>query len=149
LDGLLGTRLLLLTGATVPLPAGPEVMQALTEVEVTNDAEQGDGFQLTFTLAKGGLLDYTVLQGGAVDLFKRVVVAVAFGVMPEVLIDGIVTHHEVAPSNEPGQSTLRVKGKDVSLMLDLEEKNEKYPNQPDWLVVTGLLAAYAQYGLVP
>lgn len=149
LDGLLGTRLLLLTGKTVPLPAGPDVMQALDEVEVTSDAEQGDGFQLTFTLAKGGLLDYTVLDSGAVDLFNRVVVAVAFGVVPEVLIDGIVTHHEVSPSNEPGQSTLRVKGRDVSLMLDLEEKNEKYPNQPDWLVVTQLLAAQAKYGLVP
>lgn len=149
IDGLLGTRLLLLTGSTVPLPAGPDVMQALDEVEVTNDAERGDGFQLTFSLAKGGMMDYTLLRSGAVDPFNRVVIAVAFGVVPEVLIDGIVTHHEVAPSNEPGQSTLRVKGKDVSLMLDLEEKNEKYPNQPDWLIVTQLLGAQAQYGLVP
>lgn len=149
IDGLLGTRLLLLTGATVPLPAGPEVMQALEEVEVTSDAERGDGFQLTFTLSKGGLLDYTILGSGAVDPFNRVVVAVAFGVVPEVLIDGIVTHHEVAPSNEPGRSTLRVKGRDVSQALDLEEKNEQYPNQPDWLVVTQLLAAQAKYGIVP
>lgn len=149
LDDLLGTRLLLLTGSTVPLPAGPEVMQALDAVEVTSDAEQGDGFQLTFSLAKGRLGEYTLLQSGAVDLFKRVVVAVAFGVAPEVLIDGVITHHEMAPSNEPGQSTLRVTGKDVTAMLDLEEKNEKYPNQPDWTIVTRLLGAYARYGLVP
>ncbi len=149
LDGLLGTRLLLFAGSTVPLPVGPDAMQALDGVEVTSDAQQGDGFQLTFSLAKGGLLDYELLQGGTFDLFNRVVVAVAFGVVPEVLIDGVVTHHEVAPSNDPGRSTLRVKGRDVSLMMDLEEKNEKYPNQPDWLVVTQLLAAQAQYGLVP
>ena len=149
LDGTLGTRLLLFAGATVPLPAGPEVTRALEQVEVTSDADQGDAFQLTFNLSKGGLMDYTVLQSGALDLFNRVVVAVAFGVVPQVLIDGIITHHEVAPSNEPGRSTLRVKGKDVSLMLDLEEKNESYPNQPDWLVVTQLIASQAQYGLVP
>jgi hypothetical protein len=149
LDDLSGTRLLLLTGSTVPLPAGPEVTRALQEVEVTSDAERGDGFQLTFSLAKGALMDYTLLGNGAIDLFNRVVIAVAFGVVPEVLIDGIITHHEVAPSNEPGQSTLRVKGKDVSVALDLEEKNERYPNQPDWLIVTRLLAGYARYGLVP
>lgn len=149
IDGLMGARLLLFSGATVPLPAGPKVMQALDAVEVTSDAERGDGFQLTFSLAKGGLMDYTVLADGSMDLFNRVVIAVAFGVVPEVLIDGIVTHHEVSPSNEPGRSTLRVKGRDVGVMLDLEEKNEPYPNQPDWLVVTQLLGAQAQYGLVP
>ena len=35
------------------------------------------------------------------------------------------------------------------VMLDLEEKNEQYPNQPDWIIVSTLLAAYAQYGIVP
>lgn len=149
IDGLLGTRLLLFSGATVPLPVGQDVMQALDAVEVTMDAEQGDGFQLTFSLAKGGLMDYTVLADGSMDLFNRVVIAVAFGVVPEVLIDGIITHSEVSPSNEPGRSTMRVTGRDVGVMLDLEEKNEQYPNQPDWLVVTQLLAAQAQYGLVP
>jgi hypothetical protein len=149
LDGTLGVRLILLTGSTVPLPASPEVMQALKSVEVTSDADQGDGFQITFTLAKGALMDYTLLQSGAVAPFTRVVIAVAFGVVPEVLIDGVVTHHQLAPSNEPGQSTLTVTGKDVSLLLDLEEKNEPYPNQPDWLIVSQLLAAYAQYGIIP
>jgi hypothetical protein len=40
-------------------------------------------------------------------------------------------------------------GRDVSVMLDLEEKNESYPNQPDFLIVTRILATYGQYGLVP
>ena len=149
LDNLLGARLLLLTGATIPLPVSSEVMQALDSLEVTNDADSGDGFKMTFTLAKGALMDYTLLQSGAVDPFNRVIIAVAFGVVPEVLIDGIITHHQLAPSNEPGQSTLTVMGKDVSLALDLEEKNEPYPNQPDWLIVTQLLAAYARYGIIP
>ncbi|MEM1053950.1 MAG: hypothetical protein AAGI52_00370 [Bacteroidota bacterium] len=149
LDGLLGTRLLLLTGATVPLPAGSEAMQALQEATVVQDADGEDGFQLTFSLSKGPLLDYTLLQSGALDPFNRVIVAVAFGVVPEVLIDGIITHQEVSPSNDPGQSTLRVKGKTVVAAMDLEEKSAAYPNQPDWLVVTQLIASYAQYGLVP
>ncbi len=148
-DSLLGVRLILMAGKTVPLPVSHEVSEAFDRLEVTNDADQGDGFQITFTLAKGSLMDYTVLQSGAMDVFNRVVIGVALGAIPEVLIDGIITHHQLAPSNEPGQSILTVTGKDVSVMLDLEEKNEPYPNQPDWVIVSGLLAGYAQYGLVP
>ena len=68
---------------------------------------------------------------------------------PEVLIDGIITHHQFAPSNEPGGSTLTVTGTDVSIMLDLEEKNESYANQPDFVIVLQLIGQYAQFGLIP
>ncbi len=145
----LGIRLILLIGKTVPLPAPPAVVNALTRVEVTNDAETGDGFQLTVTLGKDTPLDYGLLQSGALDQFSRVIIGVLLGVMPEVLIDGIITHQQITPSNEPGMSTLTVTGKDVSIMLDLEEKDEKYENQPDFVIVTRLLASYAQYGLIP
>lgn len=145
----LGIRLVLLLGKTVPLPAPYEVVRALTRAEVTNDAQNGDGFQMTFTLSKSQPTDYSLLQGGALAPTTRVIIAVVLGVMPEVLIDGIITHHQHAPSAEPGQSTLTVTGKDVGVMLDLEEKNEKHENQPDFLIVTKLIANYAKYGLVP
>ncbi len=149
LASILGIRLILMVGKTIPLPASYELSMALQSVEVTNDAEQGDGFQMVFTMSKETALDYNLLKSGALDPFNRVVVGVLMGAIPEVLIDGIITHHQVAPSNEPGQTTLTVTGKDVSVMLSLEEKNESYENQPDFLIVTQLLAAYAQYGLIP
>lgn len=149
LASLLGIRLILLVGKTLPIPAPMTVTRSLTKVEVTNDAEQGDGFQITFSLGKDKAVDYGLLKSGALDPFNRVVIGVALGVLPEVLIDGIITHHQVAPSNEPGMSTLTVTGKDVSMMLDLKEKNDSYENQPDFLIVTRLIASYAQYGLIP
>jgi hypothetical protein len=149
LTSLLGIRLVLWVGKTIPLPAPRAVTAALTKAEVTNDAENGDGFQLTFTLGKDLGVEYGLLLSGALDPFTRVVLGVILGVVPEVLIDGVITHHQMSPSNQPGMSTLTVTGKDVSLMLDLEEKNEKYENQPDFLIVTRLLAQYAQYGLLP
>jgi phage protein D len=78
-----------------------------------------------------------------------VILAVQAGAIPEVLIDGVITHHQLAPSDEPGQSTLTVTGKDLTALLDLTERNASYPNQPDSLIVTRVLARYAQYGLVP
>jgi hypothetical protein len=145
----LGIRLILLIGKTIPLPASYDVTSALTRVEVTNDAEQGDGFQIMFTLSKDNVVNYGLLQSGVVETFTRVIVGVLLGTTPEVLIDGVITHHQIAPSNEPGMTTLTVTGKDVSQMLDLKEKNAEYKNQPDFLIVTRIIADYAQYGLVP
>ena len=133
----------------MPLPASPDVVAAITRVEVTNDSELGDGFQITFTLGKDKAVDFGVLKSGALDPFNRVVIAVALGVIPEVLIDGMIAHHQLAPSNEPGMSTLTVTGKDLRQVLDLEEKNEKYENQPDFVIFSQLIKAYARYNLVP
>jgi hypothetical protein len=144
----LGIRLVLLIGKTVPLPASYEVMNAIANIEVTSDSKSGDGFQMTLSLAKG-LLDYDFLDRGTFDPGTRVVIGVILGAIPAVLIDGIITHHQLAPSNEPGRSTLTVTGTDVSVMLDLEEKEEKYENQPDSIIFTRLIAAYAKFGLVP
>lgn len=148
LSDVLGIRLVLWTGRSAPMPAPPEAIEALTRVEITNDAAEGDGFQLTFTLGRD-IVDFPLLSGGALDPFNRVIVGVMITALPEVLIDGVVTHHELSPSNEPGMSTLTVTGRDVSAMLDLEERSARYDNQPDFLIATQLIARYAEYGLVP
>ena len=145
----LGVRLQLLIGPTVPLPAPYPFMDALVNVEVTNRDQDFDGFQISFSLGKDSPLDYGLLMSGLLDPPSRVIIVVLIGVLPEVLIDGIITNHQIAPSNKPGESTLNVYGKDISLKLDLEEKNESYPNQPDSVIVTRLIATYATLGLVP
>src|SRR5215213_5960664 len=145
----LGIRLVLLIGETVPLPAPADVVDAITLVEVTNDTEQGDGFQITFTLGKDQAGNYGVLDGGALDPPNRVIIGVAIGAVPEVLMDGVIAHQQLVPSNEPGSSTLTVTGRDLRQVLDLEEKNEKYENQPDYLIFAQLIGAYGQFGLAP
>jgi hypothetical protein len=35
-----------------------------------------------------------------------VVIAVVMGVLPEVLIDGVITHQQLNPGEEPGSATL-------------------------------------------
>jgi hypothetical protein len=149
LIGTLGIRLILWMGTVVPLPAPPAVTQSLTDLTVTNDADGTDGFQFTLTLGKSLLLDYGVLTSGSLDPMTRVVIGVLMGAKPEVLIDGVITHHQLAPSNEPGGSTLTVTGKDLTQAMDLEEKNDKFENQPDFVIVARLIGSYARYGLIP
>lgn len=149
LIGALGIRLILWVGPTIPLPAPPGVMKALTEVTVTNDSEGQDGFQLTLTLGKDQLLDFGVVSAGTFEPMRRVVIGVLMGASPEVLIDGVVTHHQVVPSSEPGKSTMTVTGKDLTQVMDLDERNDDYPNQPDFVIFSRLVGTYPQYGLVP
>jgi hypothetical protein len=116
---------------------------------VTSDSDQGDGFQLQFLLARDGVADYGLLQGGALAPMTRVVIGVLFGALPEVLIDGVITHHQFNPGTGPGQATLTVTGRDITLMFSLEEKNETYENQPDFLIFSRIISGYAKYGVVP
>ena len=83
----LGLRLILLIGKTVPLPASYDVSTALTRVEVTNDSEQGDGFQMTFTLGKDPGADYSLLSSGVADTFNRVIIGVLLAVSPQVSVE--------------------------------------------------------------
>ncbi len=149
LTSLLGIRLIVLAGETIPLPASYDLMTALTHVEVTNDADQGDGFQMTLALSKDSLINYGILSDGSLDPFNRVVIGVLLGLSPEVLINGVITHHQFSPSNDPGMSMLTVTGKDVTAMIDLKETNQPYKNQPDFVIVNRVLANYVQYGLLP
>jgi hypothetical protein len=145
----LGVRVMVWTGATVPAPPPSVVSASLMSAQVVNDAKAGDGFELTFALGKDSVTDYSILSGGSLDPYNRVVIAVVMGVIPSVLIDGIITEHNISQSDRPGESTLTVRGKDVSVMMDLEEKNATFPNQPDFVIFTSLIGNYAQYGLVP
>jgi hypothetical protein len=150
LTSVLGIRLMVLTGETIPLPASQDVLSAIRRVEVTNqDSDQGDGFQITFSLTKTKTGEYSLVEGGTLDPDRRVVIGVLFGVTPEVLIDGVITHHQLIPGDKPGAATLTVSGRDISALMDLEEVNEAFTCQPDSVIVTGLLARYARYGIVP
>ena len=141
-------RVVLWLGKGLPRTAPPRFTEALTRIEVTNDAERGDGFQLSFSLAKEAAQDFNLLKSDLVDVWSRVILGVVIGSQSEVLIDGLITRREVGASSEPGMSTLTVTGRDVSVGLDLEEKNEKYAGQPDSVIARRLLAGYAEYGLV-
>ena len=149
LSSLLGIRLTLWLGKTIPLPAPYEVMCAVSHVKVINEGDGNDGFQITFTLGRDKVADYGLLASGALDPDQRVAIGLLLGTSPEPLINGVIYHHQVSPSNEPGLSTFTVTGRDVSVLLDLEEKNDQFKNQPDFVIVNGILNNYAGDGVVP
>lgn len=145
-----GFYLTLLIGPVIPVPAPLPVVQALKSVQVTVSAGQRSGFQLAFALSKKSLLNTTLMPAGYFDPGIRVIIIVTVKGLPNVLMDGIITRQEMAPSNELGQSTLTVTGEDVSVMMDLLEiQGIPFPAMPAVARVALIIAKYALFGLVP
>jgi phage protein D len=150
-------RVKLMIGPTVPIPAPYEVIDALIDLEVTQQDRDRSGFQMTFSLSKElkNPSDYWLLQRGILDPPNRIIIQVIVnvkvgvkrGLQKAVLIDGIITNHQIVPSNQPGESRIIVTGEDISIMLDLQDKNETYPNLSDSIIVTNILKNYIKYGL--
>lgn len=149
-----GLYLTLLVGRTIPVPASASVVQELDTIEVTYDDSLRSGFQISFWLGRAGqtqVMDYPLLASQVFTPFNRLILVVTFGAKSQVLMDGIITHLQILPSNQPGASKLQVTGEDVSLMMDLTDRKQAFENQADPIVVGQVLASleYGQYGLVP
>lgn len=145
-----GMHLTLAIGPGVPIPAPQFVLDALESVQVTSGPHNA-GFQLTFKAGKRSPLVTRLIPAGYFDpIVTRVHVIVTVQGIPHMLMDGIVTQQEVAPANEPGQSTITVTGEDLSVLMDLVEMRfMRYPAQPVAIRVLSMLAKYAALGIGP
>jgi hypothetical protein len=143
--------LTLLAGPVVALPVPKPLIDALVSAEVTEAATGRSGFQLTFTLADNSILQtFFLLAGSSPVPLLRVVLMATFGGLPQVIIDGIVLHHEVQPDAMRGSSKLVVTGEDLGSMMDLIDfSGLPYPGMSPDLRVTTILAKYAAFGVVP
>jgi len=145
--------LTLMVGPAVPVPVPQVVLDALTGVRVTTTAaaKTPSVFELTFTLSnRSPLHTLFLLAGGAVPPVIRVILLVTVGGTPEVLIDGVVTEQHVSPGNTAGQSTLTVKGTDLSALMNLIPFDGlPYPAMPAEAQVALILAKYAVFGIIP
>ena len=145
-----GIHLTLLIGPGVPIPAPPPLVEALESVQVTSGTDRA-GFQLAFNAGPSSLLQMVLLPAGYFDpIVTRVIVIATVRGIPHVLIDGVVTRHELGPSNEPGKSTLTITGEDLTALMDLVEMPfMRYPAQPVAVRVLAMLAKYAAFGIAP
>jgi hypothetical protein len=147
-----GMYMTLMIGPAVPVPVSQEVLDALTSVQIiTSAGETASGFELTFTLSnRSPLHTIFLLAGGASIPLVRVVIVMTINGTPEVLIDGVMTNHEVMPGNDAGHSTLKVKGKDLTAVMDyIDFSGIPYPAMPAEARVLLILAKYAVFGIIP
>ena len=146
-----GFYLTLMIGPVIPLPVSQEVLDALMSVTVTTNSDSGSGFQLEFTLSnRSPLQTIFLLAGGASIPLVRVVIIVTVGGRAEVLIDGVMTNHEIQPGADASHCSLTITGEDLSRVMDyIDFSGVPYPGMAAEARVLVILAKYAAFGIVP
>jgi hypothetical protein len=131
-------------------PAPRELIDALVSVQVTQTAGNRNGFQLQFSTAKLSRITTDFLPSGFLDPLTRVQIVVTLAGAQNILMDGLVSRQDIAPSNEPGAGTLTITGEDVSLSLDLVDLSGlPYPAMPIEARVAINIAPLAGFGGIP
>jgi len=143
-------RLQLFMGPGIPIPAPRAVIDAVQEVKVeSGSGETQSGFELTFRLSnRSPLHTLFLLTGGSSIPIFRVVIAVTLGGTTTVLMDGVMTHHEIRSDGGPAP-TMVLKGKDLTALMDIVPLDIPYPAMPPALRVLVAVAKYAAFGVVP
>lgn len=137
-------------GPMLPEVVEPGVAEALISAQVTQATEGKSGFSLSFALGKGSTIRRK-FESGYFDPPKRMVLVATVNGTPNVLVDGVIVKHEVAVSNEPGQTRLNVTGEDLTRLMDLVDFSWmfKYPAMPAEARVAIILAKYVVLGMLP
>lgn len=119
-------------GAAQLEPISDALMSALERVQVQQGGELGSGFQLSFVLKELDGEDFALLNLTELAPWSRVLLRVrmfATGAPTEsVLIDGVITHHQVGFDIQQQLATLTITGRDFSLLFDLKERADTYVN---------------------
>lgn len=140
----------LLLGPVVPLPVPQVLIDSLESVQVTIASGQKSGFQLVFSTAKTSPILTTMMPFGYFDPPARVVITVTINGNSSVLMDGVITRQELAPSNDPGQAKVTLTGEDLTRMMDLIDfTGFPFAAMPAEARVALMVLKYAPFGIVP
>jgi hypothetical protein len=146
-----GVNLTLMIGPLVPIPVPQSVLDALTSVEVTTKDKGPSGFQLSFSLSKRSPLHTLfLLSGGGPLLFMRVVIVVTLRGTPDVIMDGVITNHQISPGSDTSRPTLVITGEDLTALMNQQDfSGFPFPAMPAEGRVALLLLKYAGFGIIP
>ena len=128
-------------------PAGPELMEALQQIEVEEHTRMADMLRLRIAVGvKENGSGWTLLDGGPFERLTSLGVTVSVGNTSETLINAHVIETDVEFSNEPGRSVLKVVAMDPTVLMNLEEKVRPWPDMADSDVAN---AIFGEHGFSP
>jgi len=137
--------LALLFGPQVPVPAPPEISEALERVEIESAIGERGTFRLTFRVTDQAPADALLPESGQLT---RISLVLDEGGRASVLTEGVAVVHTVA-SGPDGEMSLVVSGEDLTRLMDLAVHEQSFPGMPSNARVQVLLAKYIAFGVVP
>jgi hypothetical protein len=143
-------QLSVLIGPAIAVPVPRLVLDALDSVTVQiGSGDTQGGFELSFTVdRRSPLTTLFLVAGGAIPPVLRVCLVVTVNGTSEVIMDGVMTNHELRTSG--ANPTLVIKGKDLSALMDwIELDGLPYPAMPPVVRVLAALSKYIPLGVIP
>ena len=144
-------NLQLMLGAMIPAAAPAYITEKLERIEITRTMDGASAFQLHFHAdrTQGYAADYQLVDSPLLQPWNRVVVCVTLNGQTVTLIDGFITHQELAHDKQFAASTLSVTGEDVSILMDRLQVSIEYPMMGDSIIALVVLAKYSAIGIIP
>jgi phage protein D len=132
------------------VPADPDLLAAIQQIEVEDNAEVADMLRLRIAIAvKDGCSGWSVIDDNRFTRLASIRLLLTVGTsLPETLIHTYVTEANASFSNGPGQSTLNVVAMDPTVLMTLEEKVKPWPNMADSDIASSIFADPA-YNFLP
>ena len=129
------------------LPAPPELLNALQEIEIDCSLAEASVFRLRFGITKTGVGDWSILDVDPFLPLTPISLRIQRGYEPPMaVINGYVTEHAIGSADAPGSSTLDVTGMDVTLLMNMSETVVAWPNMADSEIAATI---FAQKHIVP
>lgn len=128
-------------------PAPPEVLSALQTIEIETAVDVAAIFRLRLGIVRTATGDWSLVADDFFRPLAPVTIRVQAGAEPPVaVINGYVATLEVTYADTPGKSVLEVTGMDATMLMNLEEKAEAWPNLSDDAIATTI---FGRYSLAP
>jgi hypothetical protein len=140
----------IMIGPGIPIPVPKAVIDALSEIEVTSEAGIAGGFSMVFNFSSRSPLNTLLLLIGEAGPIIRTIIVVNVNGTPNVLMDGMIEHHQLTPNVQTGESTFTIMGSDLtSVMNYVDFSGLPFPCMPIEARIEFILAKYAILGVIP
>lgn len=125
-------------------PADPDLLSAITLIEVEDDAALASAFRITLPIGLTDEGDWTQVAEEKFKPLTSVSISVQYGSsVNEVLMSGYITAHHIHFDDSPGASTLEIIGMDATTLLNLEEKIVAWSDMADSDIATQIFSSYS------
>jgi phage protein D len=125
------------------VPASPELLQAIQQIEVEDHASMADMLRLRVVIGvKDGCAGWSFVDDEIFGRLSHIRIAVAVGSgRAETLINAYVIETNATFANQPGASILNVVAMDPTVKMHLKEKVKPWPNRADSDVATEIFSS--------
>jgi phage protein D len=128
-------------------PTDQDLLDAISLVEVLDDAVLASAFRLRIPIGLTGDGDWTWLTDHRFQPLTNIAIAVQLGsAVDEQLMYGYITGQTVHFQEQPGMSTLEVTGMDATTLMNLDQKVVTWTNMADSDIATQI---FSSYGFTP